>query len=465
VSSSAPEGIDAIRRRVPLDHGWLVGGSVRDLLLGRPVTDVDLVVDGDPGGAARRVARALGGSAFPLSERHGAWRVVLPDATIDISASRGTIDQDLGLRDFTVNAVALPIAGGEPIDPHGGRHDLDRRVLRAVSPQVFADDPLRLLRLPRIAYELGFGIERPTEQLAREHAALADRPSGERIFMEMTRLLGGERPAKALRLAESLGVLDVVLPEVVPLRGLSQSAHHQFDVWEHTLHVVEAVADIGDHPEHYLPAHADRVRRELGTVVGDELTAGIALRIAAIFHDIAKPQTRREHGEGRVSFMGHDAAGAEAVSSVLGRWKASNRLVAFCRIMVAEHLSLGFSVPDRPLGRRQAHRYLLATQPWPASSIVLSLADRLSTRGARSRLRHLRRHAETASELLGLIELLESETSEPLLRGDEIAAETGASGPAIGRLVAGLAEEQAALAVTTREEAMAFVREQVRQDS
>jgi putative nucleotidyltransferase with HDIG domain len=263
---------------------------------------------------------------------------------------------------------------------------------------------------------------------------------------------------------ERLGVLDVVVPEVTPLRGLDQSPHHQFDVWEHTLHVIEAVADIGDHPEHYMPQHAARVRRELDTVVGDDLTARQALRIAALFHDIAKPQTRREHEGGRVSFMGHDAAGAEAVRSVLERWKASNRLIAFARIMVAEHLVLGFSVPDRPLGRRHAHRYLRATHPWPISSIVLSLADRLATRGARSRLRHLRRHAEAASELVGLIELLEQEQAEPLLRGDEIARATGASGARIGTLVDALAEEQAAGAVTTREEALRFVGQQVRQD-
>ncbi|MDX6593061.1 MAG: poly(A) polymerase [Gaiellales bacterium] len=464
MSSSVAEGIDAIRGRVPLDEGWLVGGSVRDLLLERAVTDVDVVIEGDAGGAARRLARALDGAPFPLSERHGAWRVVLPGFTIDVAAARGTIEQDLGQRDFTINAMALPMTGGDLIDPHGGRGDLDERLLRAVSNGAFADDPLRLLRLPRIAYELGFGIDQGTQRLAREQASLADRPSGERIFMEMARLLGGERPARALRLAESLGVLDVVLPEIVPLRGLDQSPHHQFDVWEHTLHVVEAAADVGAHPEHYFPAHAERVRRELDIVVGDDLTARQALRFAALFHDIAKPETRREHEGGRVSFMGHDAAGAEAVAAVLGRWKVSNRLIGFCRIMVAEHLSLGFSVPDRPLRLRQAHRYLRATEPWPASSVVLSLSDRMATRGSRSRLRHLRRHAETAAELLGLIEVLEQERGEPLLRGDEIAAATDVAGPEIGRLVAELAEEQAARTVTTREEAIAFVRKQVRQD-
>jgi tRNA nucleotidyltransferase/poly(A) polymerase len=460
MSSSVADRLSEIHARAPLDEAWLVGGSVRDLLLDRPVSDIDLVVEDDPGLVAKSLARSTGGSPFPLSERHGAWRVVATDHTIDVTRCRGTLEQDMALRDFTINAIAIPITGGEPIDPSGGRGDLEAGLLRAVSDTVFDDDPLRLLRLPRIAHELGFGIEQGTARLAAERAPRAAEPSAERIFMEMRRLIGGQRPAEGLRLADGLGVLDAVLPEVTPLRGVLQSSHHQLDVWEHTLHVVEAVADIGDHPAHYLPAHAERLEAELGRTVGDELSARQALRFAALFHDIRKPQTRRE-ANGRIGFMGHDAQGAEAVASILGRWKASNDLIRFCRVLVREHLALGFSIPSRPLGLRVAHRYLRATAPWPASSVALSLADRLATRGPSSRLRHLRRHSETADEMLALIAELEADRRPPLLRGDEIADQLGVQGAAIGRLVELLAEEQAAGTVTTREEALVYVREQV----
>jgi poly(A) polymerase len=463
MSSSVPERPAESRAKAPVDGSWLVGGSVRDLLLDRPVTDIDLVVDEDPGRVAQRLARSVGGSPFPLSERHGAWRVVDGDHTIDVAGCRGTLQQDLALRDFTINAIAIPLAGGEPIDPSGGRADLEAGVVRAVTDAVFDDDPLRLLRLPRIAHELGFEIEPGTARLAEGRSGRASEPSAERIFMEVRRLVGGDRPAEALRRVDALGVLDVVLPEITPLRGCLQSEHHQLDVWEHTLHVVEAVADIGDHPAHYLPAHVDRLRQELDAVVGDEMTARQALRLAALFHDIRKPQTRREV-DGRIGFMGHDAQGAEAAAAILGRWKASNDLIRFCRILVREHLALGFSIPSRPLGLRLAHRYVRASAPWPASSVTLSLADRLATRGPSSRLRHLRKHSETADEMLTLIGELERDVGPPLLRGDEIAAEAGAAGAEIGRLVDVLAEEQAAGAVTTWEEAVALVREQVRQD-
>ena len=463
MSSSVAERLAELRAQAPVEDAWLVGGSVRDLLLGRPVVDIDLVVDADPGRIARGLAGTIGGSPFPLSERHGAWRVVGEGRIIDVTRSRGTLEHDLGLRDFTINAIAIPLAGGDAIDPAGGRADLDSGLLRAVSDAIFDDDPLRLLRLPRIAHELGFEIEPGTARLAAERSARAAEPSSERIFMEMRRMIGGDRPAEALRLSERLGVLDVVLPEVGPLRGCLQSGHHQLDVWEHTLHVVEAVADIGDHPAHYLPAHAERLHAELDEPVGDQLTARQALRLAALFHDIRKPQTRRE-ADGRIGFMGHDAQGAEAAAAILGRWKACNDLIRFCRVLIREHLALGFSIPSRPLGLRVAHRYLRATAPWPASSVALSLADRLATRGPSSRLRHLRRHSETADEMLALIGELERDRRPPLLRGDEIAGETGATGAAIGRLVDVLAEEQATGAVSTREEAVALVREQVRQD-
>src|SRR5438874_2660497 len=356
MSSSVPERLAEIRSKAPVDGGWLVGGSVRDLLLDRPVTDIDLVVSEEPRGVAQRLARSLGGSPFPLSERHGAWRVVDSGHTIDVAGCRGTLEQDLALRDFTINAIAIPLAGGEPIDPGGGRADLDAGVVRAVSDAVFDDDPLRLLRLPRIAHELDFEIEPATARLAEARRGRAAEPSAERIFMEVRRLIGGDRPAEALRRVDALGVLDVVMPEIAPLRGCLQSEHHQLDVWEHTLHVVEAVADIGDHPGHYLPAHVDRLRGELDAVVGDEMTGRQALRLAALFHDIRKPQTRREV-DGRIGFMGHDAQGSQATAAILGRWKASNDLIRFCRMLVRQHLALGCSIPSRPLGLRLAPRH------------------------------------------------------------------------------------------------------------
>jgi hypothetical protein len=188
------------------EEAWVVGGAVRDELLGRPVVDLDIACP-DPERAARRYARRSGGSPFPLSERHGAWRVALDEGrTVDFTPLRDGIEADLASRDFTVNAIAVPLAGGDAADPFQGQADLDLRVLRAVSASVFEDDPLRLLRAVRLEDELDFRLEPRTERLAREQRRLLRAASGERILGELRRLsVGGYRRLAELGLLELLG--------------------------------------------------------------------------------------------------------------------------------------------------------------------------------------------------------------------------------------------------------------------
>jgi tRNA nucleotidyltransferase/poly(A) polymerase len=189
------------------DEAWIVGGAVRDELLGRPVVDLDVACR-EPERHARAFARRSSGAVFPLSTQHGGWRVALDGGrTVDFTPLQGgAIEPDLATRDFTINAIAVPLADGEPVDPHGGRGDLERRLLRAVSPGVFDADPLRLLRAVRLEDELGFQLEPETERLVREKAPLAGRPAGERILDELRRLSaeGFERLA-AVGLLEPLG--------------------------------------------------------------------------------------------------------------------------------------------------------------------------------------------------------------------------------------------------------------------
>ncbi|MEZ5098866.1 MAG: hypothetical protein R3C15_03500 [Thermoleophilia bacterium] len=197
---------DALVEAVAGQPAWLVGGCVRDELLGRPVLDLDVTL-ADPERAARRYGRLAGEAVFPLSERHGAWRVVRGDGvTVDFVRLRGSLAEDLAARDFTLNAIAVPVDGGDHVDPTGGLADLERRVLRAVSDGVFRDDPLRLLRAVRIAEELGLAIDGATEALIRRDAALVTRPAGERVLAELERLRpSGWRRLDALGLLEPLG--------------------------------------------------------------------------------------------------------------------------------------------------------------------------------------------------------------------------------------------------------------------
>jgi Poly A polymerase head domain len=187
-------------------RAYVVGGAVRDELLGREVVDLDVACP-DPERAARAYAESAGGAVFPLSERHGAWRVAFRSGkTVDFTPLRKGIKADLSSRDFTINAIARPVEGGEHVDPHGGRADLEASVLRAVSPSIFTDDPLRLLRAVRLEDELAFRLDGDTEGLVREHAALVTKPAGERTLGELERLSpAGHRRAEELGLLAPLG--------------------------------------------------------------------------------------------------------------------------------------------------------------------------------------------------------------------------------------------------------------------
>jgi hypothetical protein len=195
-----------IRTAVAGVEAYVVGGALRDKLLGRQVVDVDVATP-DPEVAARIYAGLSKGAVFPLSEKHGAWRVAFKDgSTVDFTPLARSIEDDLGTRDFTINAIAQPVAGGDYVDPLGGRADLESRTLRAVAESVFEDDPLRLLRAVRLEDELGFALDEPTETLVRRHAALVGDPAGERIVGELERLSpSGFERAHALGLLAPLG--------------------------------------------------------------------------------------------------------------------------------------------------------------------------------------------------------------------------------------------------------------------
>jgi Poly A polymerase head domain len=209
---------DRIREAVGEAPAWVVGGALRDELLGREVVDRDVTCP-SPEAAARRYARLAGGAVFRLSERHGAWRVAFRDGkTVDFTPVHGeSIEEDLATRDFTVNALARPLAGGPLVDPFGGEADLEARRLRAVGPAVFEDDPLRLLRAVRLEDELGFRLDEPTEQLVRAGAGRVGDPAGERILGELERFSpDGFRRAAELALLEPLGGSAAGLGRVDP---------------------------------------------------------------------------------------------------------------------------------------------------------------------------------------------------------------------------------------------------------
>jgi putative nucleotidyltransferase with HDIG domain len=466
-------GADVARTALAGTRAWLVGGAVRDRLLGRQSADVDVVVDGDPAQAARALARAGRRAAcFALSEDFGSWRVVARegDWQVDVEPLRGqSIEADLALRDFTVNAIAEPIAGGPPIDPLGGLADLRAGRLRMASASAFAADPLRVLRLVRLAIELELEAEIETLLSAGAHAPELSGVSAERVFAELRRIVAAREARRGLELMSALGATAVVLPELEALRGIQQSRFHHLDVLGHTFEVLDRTVELTDGGAGPVSAELQAgigeqrpaVDALLAEPLADELTRGEALRWGALLHDAAKPLTRAVRpADGRVTFIGHDVRGAELARAVLERLRASERLRAHVAALVRNHLRLGFLVHEpQPLARRTVFAYLRACSPVEVDVTLLSIADRLATRGDRAQ-EAVRAHLAVANGLLADALRWRAEgPPRPLLRGDELADALGiATGPRIGELLEELAAAQYAGELHSRAQALDYAR-------
>ncbi len=277
------------------ERAWLVGGALRDRLLGRATADFDVAVEGDRAALARALARRAGGHAFVLSEGFGGWRVVSRRRLwqVDLLPLAGdSIEADLGARDFTVNALAQPLRTSEVIDPFGGLADLEERRLRMVSPGAFEADPLRVLRLARLVAELDFAVEPLTRTAALEAAPGLERVSAERVFHELRRILTADHALRGLHEMDAVGATAVVLPELERLRGVEQSQYHHLDVHEHTRAVLAETIALEHDLEPAFGDQAGALADFLRAPLADGLTRAEALRFGALLHDIAKPLTR-----------------------------------------------------------------------------------------------------------------------------------------------------------------------------
>jgi poly(A) polymerase len=457
--------------RAALEEGgpaWIVGGAIRDALLGETVADADLAVErGQEEAAARSIARVAGGSAFRLSEEHATWRAIAPtDAWhVDVVALRAeTIEDDLRARDFTLNAIARPLGGGELLDPTGGVGDAESRRLRATSDQAFLDDPIRLLRAPRLAARHDLEIEPATAGLARAASPRAADPAGERQFAELRGIAAGPLPLRGIELMDALGVTEVVLPELEALRGVVQNPNHHLDVFGHTLAVLEEWLGLEDDLARFAGDLTPEVDAFLAEPLADELDRREALRFGALFHDLGKPETRSE-GSGYVTFIGHDEVGARIIGDIGRRLRISRRLSIHLQGLALHHLRLGFLIHQRPLSRRAVYDYLVATEPVAADVTLLSVADRLAARGEGPLASPdmVEAHLDLAREMLrDALAWHRDGPPRPPLTGDELAGELGLEpGPELGRVLEELRAESFTGEVRGRDEALARAKQLV----
>lgn len=480
-----PDLVAELRTHLPgAPRLWLVGGAVRDAILGRPVVDLDFAVDGAARRLAREAAGWLGGAYYELDAERDTGRVLLPASrggqTLDFARLRGaSIEEDLRGRDFTIDAMAVAFGAPERvIDPTGGVQDLRDRVLRTVSRTAIEDDPLRALRAVRLAVDLDLRIEPQSLVRVRAAAGLLAKVSAERVRDEWLRMLQADRPGRPIRVLDALGLLSAIVPEIDGLREMTQPPPHDFDGFSHTLAVVDR---LGDLLWALAPAPADdkvadltlgeaalrlgRFRAGLDAYLGQEVASGHTRRqllfMAGLLHDSGKPATGQLAEDGRLRFLGHETEGAHRAGDCARRMRLSRDEAEFLEGVVLNHMRPETLQAAAMVTPSAAYRFFRDCGAAGIGAILLSLADLLGKYAASPPQAEWAGRVGVSRSLLEAFFEQHALIVEPprLLGGDEIMHELGLNpGPAIGRLLEALREAQAAGGVTTREEAVAFLR-------
>lgn len=486
--------VAALKRPSPV---WLVGGAVRDAALGRPVADLDLAA-ADARGLAAALARAFRGTLVTLDADNAVYRLVLPRGRgrgralrqIDVAELQGPgILEDLARRDFTVNALALEVRPGLKaslpasafLDPRGGLADLARRVIRCEDDRPFKDDPLRLLRAFRLSAQTGFAIDEPTLALIRRHRRAVREPAGERVQSELLALLAVPGCSEVLRRMDECGLLTALFEDLEPARRCAESYYGPGGVLKHTLEVCARVD--------FLLARLGRIYPDLARPLEEHLAARASggapqravLMLAALLHDVAKPETARTV-DGRLRFFEHDTRGAERAAKILRALRFSREHAEEVATIVRQHLRPGHLAAGGGATRRAIYRFFRDLGPAAPGLLLVCWGDHASylpearlkrllgaacSEAPRADLSRLRPEEARKTVLhLQLVSLLlrryfdqdRAPVPRRLLDGGEVMKVLKIPpGPRVGEALERLREAQAEGEVSTREQALAFV--------
>ena len=480
VRAALPEGLTI----------YLAGGAVRDILLGRNLHDLDFAVKQDAIKIARRVADTLNADFYPLDSERDTGRVIVTKEDgsrilLDFAAFRGPdLDADLLRRDFTINAIALNLNDDTIHDPLAGALDLKERRLRACSPSTFTDDPVRILRGVRLAANFGFRILPKTRIAMQEAAGLLGNISPERIRDELFRILDGLRPAACLRAFDLLGALKLVMPELAALKGVEQPPPHVHDVWEHTLATLSHLESLlsalapdknpdgaSDYFIGLMVVQIGRYRQKISEALASSLSADRSLRslifLAALFHDVAKCQTKKVDEEGKLRFWDHDLQGAEIAANRMRNLAMSNDEITRVETDIRNHMRILYHTnrlvqEGKSPSRRAVYRFFKDSSSAGVDICLLALADIRATYE-----QTLPR--EVWAAVLEVVRLMlenwfekpaESIAILPLVNGNDLMHEFKiSSGKIVGEMLEAIREAQAMGEITTRAQALDFARE------
>jgi poly(A) polymerase len=488
-----PPLLDRIKSVLPPEQEiYLVGGAVRDVLTSRLSPDLDFALPSNGISLARKIANALKADFVALDDERDTGRVVVTNENgsrtfLDFATYRGaTLEEDLRARDFTINAIAYNLHDSTLIDPMDGARDIRAKVIRACSPSAFTDDPIRILRAVRQAAAFGFTIDRQTREWMKQAASGIGGVSVERQRDEIFKILGGPKASLSIRALDLLGVLPHLMPELLKMKGVEQSAPHVNDVWVHTLSVMDYLDQIisglrigydaektNDMFTGLLGLRLGRYREQFAHYLSASLNVDRPHRsllfFAALYHDVCKPDTKFVEDSGRIRFFDHDIKGAEVAAERARTFNLSNDEAERLHAVIEHHMRIHnfasrLETEGQAPSRKAIYRFFRDAGAAGIDLILLALADLRGTRANELAIDTWTVYLDIARTLLeNYWEKPEEIISPPrLLDGRDLMKEFNLQpGRLVGQLLEAIRENQAAGKIETREQALAFAHEKM----
>ena len=439
---------------------YLVGGAVRDFLLGKTTYDRDLIVlDEDAKSFAKKIAELFEATFVTLDEENKIYRLVLPDKInyLDVTNPiENSLERDLMRRDLTINSIAVNLKTMEVVDLCGGITDLQHGVINCINTHNFVDDPLRLLRVYRFQSLYGFELSHGVIEAVCKYSDLISQPAVERINYELIRLFSGPFAFKALLNMDKTWLLEKIFPIVKELKQVPPNTHHHLDLFHHSIETVKQLSGIFANSSSEVKDHMNRV--DFG---GASRIAH--LKLAAFLHDTGKFSTWTiEEDTGRHRFIKHDEVGAKIAADILRKMSFSNKQIDYISQMIRNHIypSQVMSAPE--INEKIMMRYVRKSGDNAIDNILLAQADRLSARGEAVSDEMVKNNISNLNRLLEFY-LSVRDKLEPLpklLSGNEVMEILKIQpSPKLGEILNALHDAQINGDVTTKEEALNFIRQ------
>ncbi|MFA6357531.1 MAG: HD domain-containing protein [Candidatus Omnitrophota bacterium] len=460
----------ALAKKVKL---FLVGGALRDLILKRTKVnpDFDFCLKKGALTFGRRLAQEIRAAFVVLDEEHAACRLVKKiDGqvyTFDLSDFRAeTLERDLLHRDFTINSLALELKHvftGQDleeliIDPNSGRGDIKRKVIKVTSKDSFSEDPLRILRAFSLSCILKFNLDRETLALSKKERNKISGVSAERVREELFKILDSGSAYDSLVILDRLKILEIIFPEIKPMRKIGQGPHHHLDVWQHTLETLNQFELILKSVK----------REEINSYLNEEVSGlrkrSSLLKLACILHDVGKPKALRRE-KGKIIFHGHERVGLGLTRVICRRLKLSNEECRCLERIVLWHLRPGYLASSKRPTQRAIFRYFRDTGSDALAVLLLSLADQRATKGPLATALSRVCHERTVKALINKL-LKKNSEIKPMrfLNGNDLMNKFKlAASPLIGKVLSRLEESQAIGMIKNKKEALSLAAKIIKQ--